>query len=78
MRGRRPPPMGPVVLPLAEMVPAGHGTRRLPIRVRCRDCGEVGELQVTPPEQTRRPGGWMEMHDRDPGVVRANTLSFLS
>jgi len=47
------------VLPLAEMVAAGHGERRLPIRVRCRDCGEVGRLQVQPPVPTRGPGGWV-------------------
>ena len=29
------------VLPLAELIAAGHGSRRLPIRVRCRVCGEV-------------------------------------
>ena len=34
-------------LPLAELVAAGHGARRLPVRVR-------------PPVPTRGPGGWME------------------
>jgi len=48
------------LLPLAGMVAAGHGARRLPIRVRCRACGEVGQLQVRPPVPTRGPGGWME------------------
>ena len=50
------------VLPLAELVAAGHGARRLPIRVRCRDCDEVGRLQVGSPVPTRGPGGWMEPH----------------
>ena len=51
------------VLSLAELVAAGHGSRRLPFTVRCRDCGEVGKLQVRPPVPTRSPvGGWMERH----------------
>jgi len=50
------------VLPLAEMVAQGKGSLRLPITVRCRDCGEVGRLQVRPPVPTRGPGGWMEPH----------------
>jgi len=49
------------VLPLAQLVAAGHGERRLPIRVRCRDCGQVGQLQVRPPVPTRGSGGWMEL-----------------
>jgi hypothetical protein len=49
------------VLPLAEMVATGQGARRLPIRVHCRACGEVGLLQVRPPVPTRGPGGWMEL-----------------
>jgi len=48
------------VLPLAELVAAGHGSRRLPIVVRCQDCGEVGRLQVRPRVPTRDAGGWME------------------
>jgi uncharacterized Zn finger protein len=48
------------VLPLAELVAAGHGSRRLPIVVRCQDCGEVGQLQVRPPVPIRGAGGWME------------------
>jgi hypothetical protein len=48
------------VLPLAELVAAGHGWRRLPIDERCRDCSEIGRIQVRPPVPTRRPGGWME------------------
>ena len=49
------------VLPLAELVAQGHGERRLPLRVRCRDCGEVGRLQVRPPVPTRGPGACMEL-----------------
>jgi hypothetical protein len=37
------------VLPLAELVAHGKGTLRLPVRVRCRDCGEPGQLQQRPP-----------------------------
>lgn len=48
------------VLPLAELVAAGHGARRLPLVVRCQSCGEAGRLQVRPPVPTRGPGGWME------------------
>jgi hypothetical protein len=48
-------------LPLAELVAAGHGPRRLPLPVRCKDCGEVGRLQVRPPVPTRDGTvGWME------------------
>ena len=50
------------VLPLERMVAQGKGTLRLPIKVRCRDCGEPGRLQVRPPMPTRGPGGWMEPH----------------
>jgi uncharacterized Zn finger protein len=50
------------VLPLAELVATGHGSRRLPITVRCRACGEVGQLQVRPPVPTRDSGGWIEPH----------------
>lgn len=49
------------VLPLASMVAAGQGSRRLPLRVRCRGCGEVGQLQVRPPVPARIPctAGWI-------------------
>lgn len=47
-------------LPLAELVAQGKGSLRLPIAVRCRDCGERGRLQVRPPVPTRGQGGWME------------------
>lgn len=51
------------VLPLAELVTQGKGSLRLPIKVRCRDCGERGLLQVRPPVPTLDPrrAGWMEM-----------------
>jgi ribosomal protein L37E len=49
-------------LPLAEWVNQGKGLLRLPINVRCRECGEPGRLQVRPPTPTRGPGGWMEPH----------------
>jgi len=49
-------------LPLAEWVSQGKGSLRLPISVRCRDCGARGNLQVRPPTPTRGPGGWMEPH----------------
>jgi len=51
-----------VVLDLAAMISAGQGERRLPLRVRCCDCGEIGRLQVRPPVPTRGPGGWMQPH----------------
>jgi len=50
------------LLDLTAMIDAGHGERRLPITVRCRDCGTTGQLQVRPPVPTRGPGGWMEPH----------------
>jgi len=50
------------LLDLASMIEAGHGERRLPIRVRCHTCGEIGQLQVRPPVPTRGPGGWMQPH----------------
>lgn len=37
------------LMPLAEMVAQGKGSLRLPIRVRCRDYGEIGWLQVCTP-----------------------------
>jgi hypothetical protein len=51
------------LLDLASMIDAGHGERRLPIQVRCQDCGEVGRLQVRPimPLWTNS-NGWMEPH----------------
>ena len=53
------------VLPLAELVAQGHGARRLPFKVRCRDCGEVGRLQVRPPVPTRPASvGWISVAAR--------------
>ncbi|MDH4167391.1 MAG: hypothetical protein OEV90_13420 [Gammaproteobacteria bacterium] len=49
------------VLPLDEMVAQGKGSLRLPLRVRCRDCGACGRLQVRPPVPSHpRSIGWME------------------
>ena len=48
------------VLDLERMVAEGKGGLRLPITVRCTDCGEAGQLQVRPPAPTRGPGGWGE------------------
>ena len=50
-------------LPLAEFVVQGSGSLRLPIRARCRDCGEASRLQVRPPVPTwANTNGWIEMH----------------
>jgi hypothetical protein len=52
-------------LDLAAMVSNGLGDRRLPIKVLCRDCGEVGQLQVRPPVPTRpASGGWISVPAR--------------
>ena len=49
------------VLPLGEWVNQGKGSLRLPLRVRCRNCGEVGQLQVRPPMPTwSNANGWIE------------------
>ena len=48
------------VLDLAGMVRTGQGARRLPLPVRCRDCGQPGSLQVRPPVPTRSGStGWI-------------------
>ena len=48
------------VLPLADLVAQGKGPLRLPLKVRCRDCGEVGRLQVRPPMPAHpRAVGWV-------------------
>jgi len=53
------------LLPLAELVAQGHGARRLPFTVRCRDCGEVGRLQVRPPVPNRPASvGWISVPAR--------------
>jgi ribosomal protein L37E len=46
-------------LDLARMVREGKGSVRLPVRVRCRRCGEVGQLQVRPPMPARGSVGWI-------------------
>jgi RNase P subunit RPR2 len=48
------------VLPLTVLVGQGQGSLSLPIRAHCRDCGEVGRLQVRPPVPTQGHGGWGE------------------
>jgi len=54
------------VLPLADLVAQGHGSRRLPLRVRCRDCSEVGRLHVPParPKYVERTGIGRPGHSR--------------
>ena len=48
------------VLPLATMVAGGMGARRLPLTVRCRDCGEAGQLQVRAPMPAHpQAAGWI-------------------
>jgi len=49
------------VLPLAELIAGGQGSRRLPVPVTCGACGSPGRLQVRPPVPTRGPGGWVEV-----------------
>ena len=52
------------VLPLGQWVSEGRGSLRLPVTVRCRDCGAVGQLQVRPPMPSHpRAAGWVQ-----PGV----------
>jgi hypothetical protein len=46
-------------LDLAGMVRRGQGSRRLPLTVRYRVCGEVGTLQVRPPMPAKSSTGWM-------------------
>jgi hypothetical protein len=50
------------VLDLAGMVRRGQGSRRLPLTVRCRQCGELGQIQVRPlmPAWTNS-NGWMAL-----------------
>jgi hypothetical protein len=43
------------VLPLAALVAQEMGSLRLPLKLRCRDCAEVGRLQVRPPVPTLEP-----------------------
>ena len=47
-------------LDLEAMVRLGLGSKRLPLHVRCRVCGEPGQLQVRPPmPQWGNQTGWM-------------------
>ncbi|HEX5648247.1 MAG TPA: hypothetical protein VFX69_01220 [Steroidobacteraceae bacterium] len=46
-------------LDLARMVAVGLGSKRLPLHVRCRLCGETGQLQVRPPTPARASSGWI-------------------
>jgi hypothetical protein len=49
------------VLPLERWVAEGRGSLRLPIRVTCRACGKVGQLQVRPPMPSHpRAAGWVQ------------------
>jgi hypothetical protein len=47
------------VIDLDRMVRQGRGSLRLPLVVRCRECGEAGQLQVRPPMPTRSVGDWI-------------------
>jgi len=40
---------------LVAIVDAGQDNRRLPIKVRCRDCGELGRVQVRLPAKKMSP-----------------------
>ena len=48
------------VLDLAALVREGRGSARLPLRVRCCDCGALGQLQVRPPMPVRGAVGWID------------------
>ena len=67
------------VLPLADIVAQGKGSLRLPVRVRCRDCGEPGRLQVRPPVPARSSTvGWSGFLGRlTTGLLRKNLLLLL-
>lgn len=53
-------------LPLGELIAQGRGLRGLPLRVRRRDCGAVGQLHVCRPEEC---GGEGENRTPDLGVM---------
>jgi hypothetical protein len=55
------------VLPLATMIEAGMGDRRLPLRVRCRWCATAGRIQVRPPMPARSATGWIAPQGADAG-----------
>jgi ribosomal protein L37E len=46
------------VLDLHKLVEAGWGARRLPLNLRCRRCGDRGQLQVRPPMPSHQATGW--------------------
>lgn len=48
-----------LALDLQRMVREGKGSLRLPFTVRCRGCGDAGQLQVRPPVPTRSQAGWI-------------------
>ncbi len=61
-------------LDLGRLVDAGWGPRRLPLGVRCRDCGRPGRVQVRPPCPLRsRAAGWASSAWR-PGPAEAGGL----
>lgn len=46
-------------LDLARLVREGHGERRLVgFKPRCRACGELGKIQVRPPQPTWGGASW--------------------
>jgi hypothetical protein len=45
-------------LPLSRMVAQGKGSLRLPLTVRCRDCGDPGQRQVRAPVRTLNCSTW--------------------
>jgi hypothetical protein len=57
------------LLLLADFAAQGKGSLRLPLKVRCRDCGEVAPLQVRPPVPARGLGGWGEALGLGPAKV---------
>jgi hypothetical protein len=46
-------------LNLHWLVRIGQGDRRLPIKVRCRRCGQRGIIQIRPPMPPRGSVGWI-------------------
>jgi hypothetical protein len=47
------------VLDLRRLIDCGKGARRLPITVRCRLCGDIGQVQIRPPMPQRSSLGWI-------------------
>ena len=51
-----------VMLDLAGMIRSGHGERRLPLRVKCGECGATGQVQVRPPMPAwTNSNGWIQV-----------------